>query len=226
MKRIAGAAIVVAVLGSLMAGSVQAQPYWNVWLEGGWSNGNLNNTGSLSDVSSTHNGYIVGLQSQLRIYDEFGIGLGVRYTQKGGEGTIDSTFSTPDYNTTEQIGSAVVDIDMIEIPITLSYILDVGANSWVRAYLGPSINIIINSNLKGATSTQSVDESLEGYIQTAEWAGMFGVSYNYDFDKWAFLVDYRYVAGISNLTNDETVEIKSQTHELVVGLGLRFGTYN
>ena len=115
---------------------------------------------------------------------------------------------------------------MIEIPITFSYILDVGANSWVRAYMGPSINIIINSNVKGATSTQEVDQSLEGYIQTAEWAALFGVSYNYDFDKWAFLVDYRYVAGLTNLTDSETEEVKTQTHELVIGLGLRFGTYN
>ena len=227
MRRIAGAVIVAAVLSGLMVGAVQAQPYWSVWLEGGWANGNLNNTGSLSEVQNSHDGYIAGLQSQLRIYDEFGIGLGIRYTQKGGEGTIDSTFSIPNYaNVTEQIGSAVVDIDMIEIPITFSYILDVGANSWVRAYMGPSINIIINSNVKGATSTQEVDQSLEGYIQTAEWAALFGVSYNYDFDKWAFLVDYRYVAGLTNLTDSETEEVKTQTHELVIGLGLRFGTYN
>ena len=38
------------------------------------------------------------------------------------------------------------------------------------------------------------------------------------------MVDYRYVAGITDLTDSD--DIRSQTHELVVGLGLRFGTYN
>ena len=225
MKRIAGAVIVVAVLGSLMAGSVQAQPYWNVWLEGGWANGSLNRGGTLTEVENSHNGYIVGLQSQLRIYDAFGIGLGIRYTQKGGEGTIDSTFSIPNYgNVTEPIGSAVVAIDMIEIPITISWILDVGASSWVRAYIGPSINIVVNSHITGERSGQPIDDDLDSYIQSAEWAGMFGVSWNYDFDKWALMVDYRYVAGLTDLTDSD--DIKSQTHELVIGLGLRFGSYN
>jgi len=230
MKRIAGALIVAAVLGSLMAGAVQAQPYWNVWLEGGWANGKLNAGGTLTTVDQSHDGYIAGLQTQLRIYDEFGFGLGVRYTQKGGKGTIDTTYSVPNQaNLTEQIGSAVVDIDMIEIPILFSYILDVGANSWVRAYLGPSINIVINSHVTGVRSGQPIDEDLDGYIQTAEWAGIFGASWNYDFDKWSLLVDYRFVAGITDLSSsdpDSPEDVKSETHELVIGLGLRFGTYN
>jgi opacity protein-like surface antigen len=223
MKRFAGVMFVAAVM-ALVVGSAQAQPYWNVWLEGGWSNSALNATSRLTETDQSHNGYLVGLQSQLRIYDEFAVGLGVRYTQKGGEGTIDSTFSTSTANVTEPIGSAVVDIDMIEIPITISYILDVGVNSWVRFYFGPSINIIINSHLTGVRSGQPIDEDIDDYIQDAEWAGMFGVSWNYDFDKWALLVDYRYVAGLSDLTASD--EVKSQTHELAVGLGLRFGTYN
>lgn len=224
MNRVTSAAVVVAALCVMVAAPAQAQPYWNVWLQGGWTNAKLNPADKLTDEWSSINGYTVGVESQVRLWDAFGLGLGVRYVQKGGQGTIDSTYSIPNYkNVTETIGSAELTVDMIEIPITFSYIFDVGAFSWVRAYFGPSIGIVVNSNVTGDRDGQPIDDDISSYIQNAEYCYMFGASFNYDLTRFSLMIDYRYVAGLSDLTEGD--DVKTQTNELAVGIGLRWGDY-
>jgi len=225
MNRVTSAAVVVAALCVLVSVPAQAQPYWNAWVEGGWTRATLNPTSKLLNDFSSINGFAGGVQAQVRLWDAFGLGIGVRYVQKGGKGEIDSTFSIPNYkNVTETIGSAEVTVDEIEIPIVFAYIFDVGANSWVRAYFGPNIGIILKAHLTGERDGQAIDDDIGSYVQNAEYAYMFGASYNYDMTKFSLLVDYRYTAGLSDVTEGD--DIKTQTNELLVGIGIRWGHYD
>jgi len=221
------AILALAALSAPLADSACAQATWDIFVVGGWVNSQLNDKDKLAANDQTVNGYSAGVGAQIRPWPTFGLELDVRYTQKGGEGKIDSVFIAQNANAFDfegQVGQAVVELNYIEIPLLFSYILGTGANSWVRMYFGASVGILVSSNYTGVVDGAPVEGDLDGVVKNAEYSGLFGASFDYDFGSWQLLLDYRYVNGISGIEeNGQDGSLNTETHSVVLGVGIPIG---
>lgn len=227
-RKLIGSLLIVAVLLTAFVDEAPAdEARWDLFISGGGSNSVLNDRDKLVANDQSIHGVTVGVAFQLRIYDEFGIDAGIRYTEKGGAGTIDSTFTIPhSANVTKQIGSAVVELDYIEFPLLFAFIWETSYDSYLRGYFGPSINWLVSSKVTGVVEGQPFEGDLDGEISNAEWTVVVGASFNYNFGGWQALVDYRFVAGISGIENGAPdISLNTQTHEFSLGVGFRLAGY-
>jgi hypothetical protein len=227
-KRTIVSMFIMAALSAPLAGDARAdEARWDMFISAGWSNSLLNDRDNLVANDQSVNGGTYGVSFQLRIYDEFAIDAGIRYTEKGGSGTIDSTFSVPHFaNVTQQIGAATVELNYIEFPLLFAWVIETSYDSYLRAYIGPSVAWLVSSKVTGVTSGQPFESDLDGEVSNAEWCGVVGASFNYNFGGWQALIDYRYVNGISGIENGSPeISLNTQTHEFTLGVGFKLAGY-
>ena len=227
-KKMIAIVFVAAILATVVAGEAPAdEARWDLFITGGWSRGMINDRDKLVANDQEVNGYTAGVAAQLRIYDEFAIEAGVRYTQKGGKGTIDSTFSVPNFaNVTQPIGSATVELDYIELPLLFAFIWETSYDSYLRGYFGPSINWLVRSHVTGVSGGQPIDQDMDDVLSNAEWTVVVGASFNYNFDSWQALIDGRWVMGLSSIDDvSEDIAMRTETWEFSLGVGIPLAGY-
>jgi len=197
----------------------QTGPEYDLFLIGGYNHSNLTGGNDRLLGNDPDHGFIAGAGVQLRMQDTYAIDVGLRYAREGGGGTIDSTFAVPNLkDVTEAVGSADVVLDYVQIPIMFSFLQDLNESSYIRFFLGPSLNMLVRARLKGTASGKSIDQDIKHTMQSAQVAGVVGAGYVVDFDTWRLSADVSYSQGLSTVTNSG--DIKTRSFRATVGVGI------
>lgn len=214
---LAGLCVVVCLV---QAKESTAQPYWDLAISGGWNNASLSGGDAKLMAQDPLNTFNVGVAFLLRADEEFGFEFGIRYSRKGGTGTIDSTFAIPNFkNVTASIGDAEVTLDYIEIPLLLAGILPTGKTSYLRGYAGPSLGILVSADAKGTMNGEPYESDISDVLNNIDFAIAVGGSFVYEFGSWSAMADGRYVIGFTSIDkSDLDTDIKTQTWEASLGV--------
>ena len=198
-------------------------PSWEAIVYAGATDAHFTGAQAKSFVGNDRRqGFAGGVSFFLRTDKEFGVETGIRYAQKGGGGTFLRTFAIPNFkNVTAEVGTGEFRFEYIEVPLLFAGILDIGSNSHVRGYVGPSLNFLIRANLKGTIEGQSLDENVTDQFSDFDLGGNVGVAYRYSWDRVNLHVDGRWMVSMRSIEADETADpdIKNNVWTISVGLG-------
>lgn len=216
----ATAVALCAVAALTWVDDARSQPYWDMAITGGWNRASLSGGGAKLLGDDPLNKFNVGVAFLLRADEELGFEFGVRYSRKGGSGTIDTTYAIPNFkNVTAPIGDAEVTLDYIEIPILIAGILQTGESAYVRGYAGPCLGILVSADAKGVMSGEPYEEDISDTLDNIDFALDFGASFVYAFGAWSGMIDGRYAIGLNSIDDSNLdIEIKTRTWEVSLGV--------
>jgi opacity protein-like surface antigen len=211
--------ILAGLLLACTANEVGAQAEWDFFALGGYTRGNLRGGSENLLGAESKNGFSAGVQAQLRLNDAYGFDVGLRYLRTGGGGIIDSTFAVYNFkDVVRPIGNAVVTLDYVELPATFVFFFDTTESSYLRAYLGLSLNILVRAHATGDVEGEPIDQDLKDSMQSAQGAGLIGAGYVYEFDSWRLIADAYYSQGLTKVTNEPN--IKARMFAVTFGVGI------
>jgi hypothetical protein len=197
----------------------RAQAEWDGFLIGGYTKGSLKGGSEELLGNETEHGFHAGALFQLRLADSYGVAVAVRYTSKGGGGSIDSTFAVVNFaNVTRAVGNADITLDYIEIPLTFVALIDATDNSYFRAYLGPSVDILVRAHLKGDVEGEPIDQDIKSTLQSVQLSGTVGAGFVYEFASWRLMLDAHYWQGVTKAV--QGADIKTRDFGAGIGVGI------
>ena len=202
------------------ADDAMGEEAWDLAITGGWNNSTLSGGAEKLLGSETLNMFNFGAALLLRVNEEVGFEFGVRFSRKGGTGTIDTTYSIPNFkNVTEQIGDAEVTLDFIEFPFLLAGMLPTGQSGYLRGYAGASLGILVNADVEGTLRGQDFEADISDLVKDIEFDIVLGASYVYEFSSWSAIGDGRYSLGLNSLDDsDLDMVLKTRTWEVSLGV--------
>lgn len=167
--------------------------------------------------SSIRTGVSIGAALEVKLRGPFSILSELRYTQKG---AIHNLTASPDGMW--ESGKVTGTIEYFDLPVTLQAKFGSG---FIRPYLfaGPSLGVLISSNLVTETSEGSVTDDLRDQTEPAELGLDFGGGIALAaFPRASILVDVRYSLGFTNIAkrqdqNDPSFW-KSRDIKILVGV--------
>ena len=134
-------------------------------------------------------------------------------------GTIDSTFAIATFkDVTRAIGSADITLDYVEIPVVFVVFGNLSENSYLRGYIGPSVNILTRARMEGVIDHSPIDHDIKSDLQATQVSGVLGAGYTYEFKGWRLALDVRYWQGITKLVDGP--DIKTREFDAGVGVGI------
>jgi len=224
-NRILGMSLII-LAAALIAGgpgeAVADEVEWDLFLYGGAATSSFVGTDARLLGEESRTGFVGGGGLFLRFYDEMGIEFGIRYAQKGSRGTILVQYSVPNFkNVPVAVGNAEFDIDYIEFPLVFAGVLEIGARSWIRAYGGPSINVLIKAHVTGTANGEPVDQDIDDVLRDVDYTGVVGATYKYGLSSFSLIADGRWVIGFRSINSDkDAFDIKTSTWNFTVGVGI------
>ena len=162
-----------------------------------------------------------GVAFMLRVNPDFGFEADVRMTQKGGEGEIDITDYTGVNNGPTIVGEGTTRLTYVEIPLLLAAHLALSETSYLRAYGGPTFDILVSANFEGQIQGQEANVDIKDGIASFEYGLALGGGYTYDAGKVSFWVDGRWSLGMTSIDDTgKDRDIKNQSVEFALGVGV------
>lgn len=218
-------AVLLLITGILAIGiPAHAQQSLDVIFYGGYTNSTFSGGNDKVLGEDSKNGFTAGAGIQLQLADYYGIEAGLRFARKGGGGVIDSTFVIPSVRRlTKPIGNADITLDYMEVPLSFVMLIDMNEASYFRAYLGPSINILLRARTTGEIDGEPIDEDIKSTMQTAHVTGFVGGSFVYKFTRLSVMLDARYSRGLTNVTDGP--DVKTTGFELAAGIAIPLASY-
>jgi opacity protein-like surface antigen len=212
--------VLLATIGMMMMGfKAYAQQEWDLFAIGGFTRSTLTGGSDKLLGNEARSGFAGGIGLQLRMADYYGFELGLRYARTGGGGVIDSSFAiVATRRLTKPIGNADVNLDYVELPLTFLFLIDVNEASYFRAYIGPSLNILIRAHFSGVVDGQTVQENIKDSMQTSQVTILFGGSFVYNFKSFTAIADARYSQSVTAMTTGP--DIKSKVFAATLGIGI------
>jgi hypothetical protein len=219
MKKWICIAIVLVVVA--FGAEARSQAEWDAFVAGGLTRGSLSGGSEGLLGEDTRYGFNIGLRFQLRMDQLYGFEAGVRYTRKGGGGTIDSTFAIATFkDVTRAIGSADITLDYVEIPVVFVVFGNLSENSYLRGYIGPSVNILTRARMEGVIDHSPIDHDIKSDLQATQVSGVLGAGYTYEFEGWRLALDVRYWQGITKLVDGPDIKTREFDAGVAVGIPL------
>jgi opacity protein-like surface antigen len=220
VKAIALTAVILAAT-AMTSAAEEAQPGIDIVLFAGASHSSFSGADNtlLGDGGIT--GATGGLGLMLRVNPDFGFEVDVRFTQKGGEGQVDITDYTGANNGPTIIGQGKTELTYAEIPLLLTFQLPTGEKSFLRAFFGPSFDILMNANFNGVIEGEQQDINIEDGVSDFEYAVVVGAGWMYDAGPASLWLDGRWAIALSSV--DDTArdrDINNQTWEFALGVGI------
>jgi opacity protein-like surface antigen len=169
----------------------------------------------------TRNAGTAGLSFMLRVNQDYGFQADIRLTQKGGEGRIDITDYTGVNNGPTIVGEGTTRLTYVEIPLMLAAHLATGEKHYLRAYGGPSFNILASASFEGEIEGQQQNVDIKEGVATFEYAIAIGGGWTYDAGKASVWIDGRWSLGLSSIDDTgKDRDITNQSWEFALGVGL------
>jgi len=199
--------------------NVFAQTGFDLFVLGGYAHGKLDGGADKVLGNKSKDGFTAGTNLQLRLADTYGVAIGLRYTRAGGGGLIDSTFIIPHfYKEYRAIGETEITLDRLEVPLVFIFFIDVTPTSYIRAYLGPSLNFVVRAHANGVVDGKPVEQDLKDTMQSSHVSGLVGAGYVYEYKRLRFMLDAVYSQGLTKVTNDP--DVKTRTYQIALGVGI------
>lgn len=231
MRKTLGLLTSVLFLAAMIAFPAQAQAQYggdqgsNLYLgvQGGLSSAQLTDdfagTGNTLASSEHRTGLSGGVVAEYRFDPEgmWGIRSGLRYTQRGAEGTSTT-------NTGAQITSTV-ELDYLEVPALVLLRTPSNTSTLVaRAYAGPVAAMEVNCGLSveggGNSASASCDEAGAGDVfDDFDVLSRFGAGVGLQAGPGQFTVDARYDYGLLNLTGSDNALVETRNEGFAVQAG-------
>jgi opacity protein-like surface antigen len=220
MSKWMSVAAVVVLLGAA-AGAARAQAEWDAFIVGGYTNGSLEGGSEKLLGNKNQQGFYSGVTLQLLMEDTYGFAVGVRYTRKGGGGTIDSTFAVSHYkNVTRAIGDGDITLDFVEIPLVVIIFADLNERSYFSGYAGPCIDILARAKLVGTDNGRAIDQDIKSTMQSIQLSGTIGAGYTYKFKSWDLMLDVHIWQGITKVVDGSNITTRDFSGGLGIGIPL------
>ena len=212
------AIVMVAAAGA----SADVKPGSDVVLFGGASHSNFAGADGKALLGSEKRiGYIAGLGLMLRLNEDYGFETGLRLVQKGGKGTVDVTDYTGPNNGPTIVGEGTTRLMYAEIPLLLAVTFPTGTDSYLRAFGGPSFNILTSANFEGTIEDQQEKVDLKNGIKNLEAGFVFGAGWTYDAGEASMWLDARWDMGFRSIDDTgKDRDIKTQTWQFALGVGI------
>ena len=209
------------LLAATAASAQVVQPGSDLVLFGGGASSSFTGSDKALLGDGTRTGTTAGLGYVLRVNPDFGFEVDVRMTQKGGEGTIDITDYTGANNGPTIVGEGTTRLTYLEIPLMLAVQLGISKSSHLRAYGGPSINILVSANFEGVIQGQEQKVDINEGIKGNEVGLALGGGWTYDAGKASLWVDGRWSFGLASISDtSKDRDIKNQSWEFALGVGV------
>ena len=157
-----------------------------------------------------------------RIGKVAGFETGVRYSQRGSRGRIDTRF-IPGYEDQGFIVDGTVKLDYIDLPFLVSGFWDFGKHVMVRAYGGGSFNFVTNATVEGTLDGSFFELEIKDAFNSFEIAGVLGASYSYLFTTATVYIDGRYTVSLQSIQSATIQDVRNSTIQLTVGVGIPLG---
>lgn len=141
----------------------------------------------------------LGLSSETPIFLESGI----YYIEKGGKSTYEGKKMTYDLN-------------YIEIPILVKYIIDIDGDFSVQPFLGGYLSCGVGGKIKNYGDRIAESSFSKHYFQRFDGGLRFGCGFAYDM----FYADLSYDLGLSNISHDEFDTSRNRC--LMLNFGVNF----
>lgn len=215
--------LVAAVLLSALATGVRAwdvKPGSDIVLFGGTSSASFSGGDKNLLGDGTRDGGLAGLAFVIRVNPDYGFEADVRLTQKGGEGEVDITDYTQANSGPTIVGEGTTSLAYVEIPLMFTAQLGVSRNSHLRAFGGPSFNVLVSANFEGTIEGQEQNVDIKEGISSFDYAIVLGGGWVYDAGKATVWIDGRWVSSLTSI--DDTAaerDIKNQSWEVALGVG-------
>ena len=218
IKAILLSLVIVPVASAAVA---EVKPGTDVVLFGGVSHSNFTGSDKTLLGENSRTGSVVGLGFMLRVNEDFGFEADLRLAQKGGEGTVDITDYTGPNNGPTIVGQGTTRLTYLEIPLMLVVMLPTGEDSHLRAFGGPSANVLTSANFEGTIDGQEQKIDLKDGIKGSEFGLVFGAGWCYDAGEASVWLDGRWAMGLSSIDDSgKHRDIKNQSWQFSLGVGI------
>lgn len=196
------------------------QPGSDIVLSGGTSSASFSGSDKTFLGEGSRNGGLAGVGFVLRVNPDYGFAADVRITQKGGEGEVDITDYTQANTGPTIVGEGTTSLTYVEIPLMFTMQLGVSQKSHLRAFGGPSFNILVSANFDGTIDGQEQNVDIKEGIKSFDYAIALGGGWVYDAGKASFWMDGRWVSSLTSIDDTgQERDIKNQSWEVALGVG-------
>ena len=202
MKRVGMAALAAVVAGCFWTSPVLGQ------LSAGVSAGGTYSSLSGNLVTNTDSdwGVLLGGFGSFQFETNVALQLEANWVQKGGRGTVDNV-------------SGDVDIDYIELPLTVQLVVPL-SQKWIwQLYAGIALAFKTQCEVSFGTGEKikCEDNALGWRFEGTEWSVPFGTSFAYQLTRSFLQADLRYSYGLSSVV--KTPEWKNRSWQFIVRWG-------
>ena len=221
MKALLGlgaAAVLASILATPVAAQVIIQPAIGVNLAK-LSNGDE----ALSDPDQgitaegkTRTGFAAGVGVLYAVSPQFTIGTGGYYSQQGHKATLTD-------QTTQLQADGTLEIDYIQVPLTVGVSFATGGSVTPHLFAGPMVgfNVTCKASVAGASADCPSDT-----VESIDFGLLFGGGLSFRAGTGRFVVDAYYDLGLSNVAKDApsgSTSIKNEVFGFSVGYGFPLG---
>lgn len=215
------AALVMIATAAPLASAEDASVGLDLVLFGGYARSHFSGSDKVFLGGDNRDGALAGLAFMARVTPVYGFEADVRVTQKGGQGDVDITDYSGSNSGPTYVGNGETRLTYVEIPLLFTVQMGIGQHGFVRAFGGPSFNILASADFEG--SLQGVDQKvdLKDGVTSTDYNIVLGAGYCHDFGEVSAWLDGRLCTGLS--TVDDTSkdrDIKNQSWEVALGVGI------
>lgn len=191
-------------------------------------------TMNLMEVSSTKNGYLLGVSANYQVMDMLAIS-GELLFNRTGAADLDPLFLYSDENAIFQnkIVFTSVSNSMISVPIYASFTLPgVAGSVFPKIFLGGDFSYYLSSkalnnyNITSGSTTyfSSSYESLGSRLKKIDYGVFLGTGFSIPGESLIYTFDIRYRFGINNINNTSSDFINNSLHQnsLMIAFGIGF----
>jgi len=197
--------VTAATLAFVFAAAPQAVAQQNmVGVKGGFVSAKL--TGDLGDDLAARSALGVGGFLQVMVAPNISIQPEALYIMKGAS---------------EDAGDGKVKVNYVQVPILIQYHIPAVAVS-PRLFAGPSISFEAGCDIEeGGESDSCENQGIN--TKSADFGVVFGAGVDIPAGGFVVTLDGRYDLGVTNVADEEGVDVKNKSWEFYAGLGLPFG---
>jgi hypothetical protein len=206
MKRLAALAIFTVLLSSTSTAQAQGQVPDSKWFVGISAGPTLTNvTGDFVRQSEWEWGLLVGGYIEYAAHKNFSVELGANFVQKGTQ-----------LGQTAQGDFGSLRLRYLELPLLLAAQVPIHPDWVFRVFGGGTMGINLSCQVKGISNVwENCSSAAVSDAETIEWSVPFGGGFAYKapFSNSSFVIDVRYVIGMSDVFNG--VDLKTKLWEFL-----------